>query len=127
MKPKKKDTDRSARARRRRLTHEAEGVASGALAGAVVGATAGPPGVVAGAILGGVAGAITGAVMDSEAERQAAHARELDAEIGVSEGEIGAPNLAHPPAKVGAFSAASAGGGAAAGGEPAEGPMQTPR
>jgi hypothetical protein len=110
----------------RRVMHEAEGGASGALAGAVLGAGAGPPGIVAGALIGGIAGAITGAVLDGEAERQAAHARALDAEIGVSEGELGAPNLEHPPAKIGAYSAASAGAVPSSGEESAEGPLPRP-
>lgn len=81
----------------RRLAHEVEGGASGAIAGAVIGAAAGPPGAVAGAILGGVAGVMAGAVLDSESSRRSARASELDAEIGVVGGEIGAPNLLHPP------------------------------
>ncbi len=81
----------------RRIAHELEGGASGAIAGAVIGASAGPPGAVAGAILGGVAGVMAGAVLDSESARRSAHASELDAEIGVVGGEIGAPNLQHPP------------------------------
>ena len=108
------------------LVHEAEGGGAGALAGAVVGAVAGPPGVVAGAIIGGIVGTVTGAVLDAEALRKAAHNEELDAEIGVTGGDLGAPNLEHPPAKVGAFSSASTGVGAPADEEPAEGPMQTP-
>jgi hypothetical protein len=95
----------------KRMAHEAEGGLSGAVAGAVLGAGAGPPGVVAGAILGGVAGALGGAVLDAESSRKAAHTRELDEEIGVVGGQIGAPNLKHPPATIGAFSSASAGAG----------------
>ena len=111
----------------RRVAHEAEGAASGMLAGAVVGAAAGPPGVVAGTILGGFAGAITGAALDNESRRQAAHTRELDAEIGVSEGDIGVATLEHPPATRGVYSAASAGvGGGSSGSAPAEGPMTPP-
>jgi hypothetical protein len=49
--------------------------------------------------------------------------RELDAEIGVSGGDLGAPNLKHPPATTGVYSAASSGAGAS-GESPAEGPMQ---
>lgn len=126
MKSKTKSKGASKRTSRRRLAHEAEGGASGALAGAVLGAGAGPPGVVAGAIIGGVAGALTGAVLDGESSRQAVRARELDAELGVSEGELGAANLAHPPALIGAYSTASAGAGSPSGEQPAEGPMQTP-
>lgn len=126
MNSKKKSKGAPGRAGKRRIAHEAEGGASGALAGAVLGAGAGPPGMVAGAIIGGVAGAITGAVLDSESSRQASRTRKLDAEIGVSEGDLGAPNLVHPPAKVGAYSTASAGADLSSGDEPAEGPMQTP-
>jgi len=109
-----------------RRVHEAEGTASGALVGAVVGAMAGPPGVVAGAIVGGVAGALTGAALDDESSRRAARDRELDDAIGVSGGDLGAPNLAHPPATVGAYSSASAGVATTSGEAPAEGPMQPP-
>ena len=108
------------------LVHDTEGAASGAVAGAVLGAAAGPPGIVAGAIIGAVAGALTAEVLETDGERVAAHDRELDEEIGVSGGDLGAPNLKHPPAKVGAYSAASAGAGASDGEQPAEGPIQTP-
>jgi hypothetical protein len=114
------------KAEKRRLAREAEGGASVALVGALVGVAAGPPGMIAGAILGGVAGALAGGVADDDASRQASHTRKLDEEIGVSGGDLGAPNLTHPPAKIGAYSMASAGLGSSSGGEPAEGPMQTP-
>ncbi len=110
----------------RRMAHESEGGATVALAGAVLGAAAGPPGMIAGAIIGGVAGTITGAVLDSESSKQSLRERALDAEIGVSEGALGAPNLAHPPAKVGAYSAASAGVESSPSEEPAEGPVAPP-
>lgn len=122
----KKSKSASRKGRMRRLAHEVEGTASGALAGAVFGAAAGPPGVVAGAVIGGVAGTIAGAILDGESSRQAKRTRELDAEIGVSGGDLGAPWLAHPPPKVGAYSAASTGVGSSSGEEPAEGPMQPP-
>jgi phage tail tape-measure protein len=105
----KNDEDASALARATRIEHEAEGAASVALVGAVVGAAAGPAGAVAGALIGGLAGAVVGAVLDEEASKRTARTRELDAEIGVTGGDIGAPNLKHPPAKVGAYSAAAAG------------------
>jgi hypothetical protein len=108
------------------LVHDAEGAGAGAVAGAVFGAVAGPPGIVAGAIIGAIAGAVTAEVMETTGERVAAHDRELDEEIGVSGGDLGAPNLKHPPAKVGAYSAAAAGAAASDGEEPAEGPMQNP-
>ena len=82
--------------RKWRALHEAEGATSGMIAGAVIGANAGPPGMVAGAIIGGLAGVVAGAVLDNEASRQEIHTRELDAEIGVSGGDMGAPILSHP-------------------------------
>lgn len=128
MKPKKKSNAGAAKTSTRRIVHEVEGGASGALAGAVLGAAAGPPGIVAGALIGSIAGALTGKALDTESSRQTARTRELDAQIGVSEGELGAPNLKHPPAKVGAYSAGSAGASSSSGDEePAEGPIQPPQ
>ncbi|HXX70034.1 MAG TPA: hypothetical protein VEK07_22835 [Polyangiaceae bacterium] len=110
----------------KRLAHEAEGLASGALVGTVVGAAAGPPGMIAGAILGGAAGAVTGVALEIDASWSAAETRVLDEELGVSGGELGAPNLEHPPARIGAYSAASAGAGPSSLPVPAEGPLQPP-
>jgi len=110
----------------KRLAHEAEGAASGALVGTVVGAAAGPPGMVAGAILGGAAGAVTGLALEIDALWSAAETRELDAVLGVSGGELGASNLEHPPATIGAYSAASAGAAPSSLPVPAEGPLQPP-
>ena len=79
----------------------------------------------AGALIGGVAGAVAASALEKDAAQKAAHTRELDEQIGVTGGDLGAPNLKHPPARVGAYSAASV--GAATSGdddeEPAEGPM----
>jgi hypothetical protein len=109
------------------ILHEAGGAAAGAIAGAAVGAIGGPPGVVVGAVLGGVVGAIITKVSDEEAERKSFHDGELDEAIGVRGGEIGAPNLEHPPAVLGLYSAASSGAGSAGGeAHSAEGPMSTP-
>ncbi|MGD0674104.1 MAG: glycine zipper domain-containing protein [Polyangiaceae bacterium] len=109
-----------------RIAHEAEGAASGALAGAVIGSGAGPPGMVAGAIIGAVAGGIAGAVMDGESARRANRTRELDEEIGVNDGDLGAPVLEHPRAETGAYSRAAVGMPSSSGGEePAEGPTQS--
>jgi hypothetical protein len=106
------------------VAHEAEGVASGAAAGAVLGAAAGPAGAVAGALIGAAAGAAAASALEKDAARKAAHARELDEEIGVTGGDLGAPNLKHPPARVGAYSGASVGVATPGGDEePAEGPI----
>jgi hypothetical protein len=82
--------------------------------------------MVAGALLGAAAGALSGGVIDGDARREAVHTRELDEDLGVEGGEIGAPLLAHPPALRGVYSAASAGGGAVSQEAPAEGPFQAP-
>jgi len=108
------------------VVREVEGGAAGAAAGAVLGAVAGPPGMVAGAVIGGVVGAVAAGVLDTEADREALHQRELDKAIGMSEGELGAPNLEHPPAKDGAYSAASVGASSHSDSAPAEGTMSTP-
>ena len=109
------------------VAHELPGAAGGAVAGAIVGALGGPAGSVTGAVLGGVAGALAERAVENDQDRESAHQRKLDAAIGVSDGELGAPNLEHPPAKIGAYSVASSGG--ASGGDdsaPAEGPMAPP-
>lgn len=110
----------------KRAAHEAEAGLSGALAGAAMGAVAGPPGAVAGAVIGGVAGVLAGVAMDNAEEDRAARDADLDLEIGVSGGEIGAPNLEHPPATRGAYSAAASGLDGLPDDSPAEGPMQSP-
>jgi hypothetical protein len=84
---------------------------------------AGPPGAITGAVIGGIVGALASAAVQSEAFDLADRDRELDAELGISEGDIGAPNLEHPPAVIGAFSAANSGAGVITDAEPAEGPM----
>lgn len=111
---------------KQRLAREAEGVAAGAIAGAAMGAAAGPPGAVAGAIMGGVVGAMAGAALDTQVAESAQRDRTLDEETGVVGGEIGAPNLKHPPAKMGAYSSASVGGSSSSDSTPAEGPISEP-
>jgi hypothetical protein len=119
--PKKKG--KSKKASTARHEHEAEAGAAGALAGAVLGAIAGPPGAVAGAVIGGVVGAMGVAAAENASAARAAEDEKLDAEIGVSGGELGAPNLKHPPPTSGAYSAGSAGAGAMPDSAPAEGPI----
>lgn len=101
MKPKKEKMVRSAAAvgAIHRLQHEAEGGALGAFGGAVMGSGAGLPGAIAGAVMGGIAGAIAGGAIDTGRADGAARTKKLDAEIGVTEGDIGAPNLEHPPSR----------------------------
>jgi len=80
-----------------RRLHEAEGGVAGAVAGATMGSIAGPPGVVIGGVIGGVVGAVAGKILDEKAGELADKEKKLDEEIGVTSGEVGAPNLAHPP------------------------------
>lgn len=112
----------------RRHRFEAAGGALGALGGAGLGAlAAGPPGAILGALIGAAAGASAGFAHESATLEKAQHERELDAQIGVSGGDIGVPGLKHPPVKVGAFSA-EASGAASSGMEPetSNGPILPP-
>jgi phage tail tape-measure protein len=106
--------------------HHEEGVfsISGAVAGAATGAVAGPPGILGGAIVGAALGLVIGKTLDREDERQELHDEELDREIGVEGGDLGAASPDQPPARMGAYSAASAGAGSST---PcaSEGPMQS--
>ena len=110
------------------VEHELEAGATGALAGAVFGAAAGPPGIAVGAVVGAIAGALAGSTLDQEADAEAERTSELDDAIGVTKGDLGAPNLRHPAAKIGAYSGASVGRGGAGeqGATPAEGGIEPP-
>jgi hypothetical protein len=121
--PKNASSTPASKASKLRHEHEAEAGVAGALAGAAVGAIAGPPGALAGAIIGGAFGAGAAAALEQSSADASARNEELDAEMGVSGGDLGAPNLKHPPAKSGAYSAGSA-GVSSDGASPAEGPIQ---
>lgn len=99
---------------------------AGAAAGAAIGAFAGPLGMVAGAVVGAAAGAIAASAVQDGDDEKAAHDLALDEEIGVLGGELGAPNLKHPPARIGAFSAASSGASLGGRSTLAEGPIPAP-
>jgi len=99
------------------------GAVSGAIAGAAAGVIAGPVGAVAGGAIGAVAGAAAGAALAEDHENRLEEDEELDREIGVTEGTMGAPSLKHPPAKIGAYSRASTGGAPVSSPQPAEGPI----
>ena len=105
---------------------EGGGAVAGAVGGAAIGSIAGPPGAVVGAVIGAAAGALAGLALDGSEHDEEAESVKLDDEIGINGGSIGAPNLKHPPARVGAYSGASSGAGGSAEEEPAEGPMQKP-
>jgi hypothetical protein len=119
------ESDKKAR-NREHLAHELEAAAGGAAVGAVVGMIGGPIGAAAGAAVGGAAAALAEAMVEQHDEQTRDRNDELDEIIGVTAGEIGAPNLKHPPAKVGAYSAAAMGAAGAEAGmaSTAEGPIQ---
>lgn len=107
-------------------TQEVVGAGVGALAGAGLGAVGGPPGAIVGALVGGVAGALASLALEASSAGEAAHQADLDEEIGVVGGDLGAPGLEHPPSKSGAFSSAAMGAGTATGSDDqasAEGPI----
>jgi universal stress protein F len=70
------------------------GTATGVVAGAAAGMIAGPPGAAVGAILGGAAGALAGARMRSDSENRYERHSQLDQELGLSGGDIGARDAA---------------------------------
>ena len=88
--------------KRKQVVHALEGAAGGAAAGAVIGAVAGPAGAAVGAVLGGAAGAIAEAFVERDGRIAEARSTKLDEEIGITAGDLGAPNLKHPSARVGA-------------------------
>lgn len=108
-----------------RHEREAELGLAGAVAGAAVGLIAGPPGAAVGAVVGAIGGVVAGAAAARAAEAEASIDRELDDEIGINGEGLGAPGLEHPPARIGAYSSGSAGGGAPTS-TPAEGPLSAP-
>ena len=115
-----------AKALKNEVKREAVAAVAGAAVGATAGAVAGPPGAMAGAAIGAVAGALAERAMELDEEERAAENAKLDAEIGVTKGELGAPNLKHPPSRVGAFSPASVGVTEGGVRPPAEGPISEP-
>lgn len=116
--------------RRRFQQRRAEGWGGvlGALAGAGMGGlAAGPPGALVGALTGTAMGAATAWAAYRGANDEADRNSQLDIEIGVHGPDLGAPNLEHPPAQIGAYSLAATGVGHTEEDETqAEGPMQPP-
>jgi hypothetical protein len=96
---------------------------AGAAAGAAAGALAGPPGMAIGAILGGAIGAAAGEVAHLEHAEEARADEQLDRDIGVIGGDIGAAPPDQPPGR-GVFHAASMGVSTGHTPTPSEGPIQ---
>jgi outer membrane lipoprotein SlyB len=79
-------------------THGGEvGAIAGEVVGGVLGSAAGPVGAITGMIVGAAAGALVGEVLEREANRAHVHDEELDDEIGVTSGDLGAARSAKPP------------------------------
>lgn len=93
------DTKEADRTMRHSHALEASIAASGAVVGTTLGAIAGPVGMVAGGVIGSALGAVAGHAMDDEEERRSLHDQELDREIGVEGGDMGARPSSPPPAK----------------------------
>jgi len=97
---KSSNAERKERPIRPAHTHGAEtGTIAGEIAGALVGSIAGPPGAIAGMVIGAAAGALAGEAIDEEAERTSRHDHELDDDIGVTHGDLGARRTPLPPPK----------------------------
>ena len=100
--------------------------AAASLTGATIGIIAGPAGVVAGAIIGSIVGAAAGVMLADSNSRRWHHDEDLDYDIGVFDGTLGAAPPDAPPTRIGAFSSSSTGGETARPSTPPpnEGPMQ---
>jgi hypothetical protein len=97
---------------------------AGAAAGAAMGVLAGPAGAVAGAVIGGMIAAVAGAALHEEHTYENAEDAQLDRDIGVFGGDIGAAAPDAPMSRRGLFHAASMGISVGSSPVPSEGPMQ---
>src|SRR4051812_16734484 len=78
---------------------------SGAVAGAAIGAIGGPVGAIAGGLVGTAVGAIAGQALDDKEVDESEHDQQLDKDIGVTEGDLGAASPDQPPPVRGVYSA----------------------
>jgi uncharacterized membrane protein YdjX (TVP38/TMEM64 family) len=69
----------------------------GILAGAALGAFAGPVGLLAGAIAGSAVGVVLAVGHNRQMYLESLEEERYDREMGIIGGDIGAPNLRHPP------------------------------
>ena len=96
--------------------------AAGAAAGALAGTLAGPVGMAIGAVIGGFVGGAAGVAVESGDQEKSAHDKQLDRDIGVSDGNLGEARPDQPPSR-GRFHAASLGVNDAEA-ESSDGPIQ---
>lgn len=94
----------------------AAGAGAGAASGAIIGSFGGPIGAVAGALIGAGIGAATGEAISQEIHDHDVRDKELDDQIGVTSGDLGAADPNQPPASRGTYSMGAAGGGSTGGG-----------
>jgi hypothetical protein len=86
----RKDETRAHRIHRPLIHASEAGAIAGEATGAVVGSIAGPPGVIVGMVIGAAAGSLAASAIAKEEHRHAVHDEELDKEIGVVGGDLGA-------------------------------------
>ena len=98
----------------------------GVVAGAALGAFAGPPGIVAGAAIGSIVGAVLAIGHNRQMHIEALEEERVDRELGVIWGDIGAPNLSHPPPRAGGLYSAGSTGLGTSDGMVAAGPINAP-
>jgi hypothetical protein len=82
---------------------------AGALGGIALGIVAGPIAMVIGGLLGAVGGAGVGDALGRIQEHRSLHDDQMDESIGVIDGNLGVAAWDAPPARIGAYSASSAG------------------
>ncbi len=73
------------------------GAILGISAGIVTGLMGGPVGALVGLCAGAVAGAVAGTALHRDESVRSARSRELDEEIGITRGDIGAAPVSIPP------------------------------
>ena len=73
----------------------------GVFAGIALGAYAGPAGAIAGAVIGGLVGMVLAFGHNRQMHTDAVEEERVDRELGIIDGDIGAPNLLHPPPSIG--------------------------
>lgn len=113
-------------ARRRRRYEAAIGALAAAGGGGLGAVVAGPVGLAVGVIIGAGVGGLAAWALQGHEQAAAERDSQLDIDIGVGEGDIGAPGLRHPPAKIGAFSKEVSGAGHTERPTPASGPFLRP-
>ncbi|HVY44544.1 MAG TPA: hypothetical protein VHB21_01645 [Minicystis sp.] len=96
---------------------------AGAPAGALAGSVAGPAGAAVGAVIGTLVATAAAEVAHGDAAERREEDEQLDRDLGVTEGDLGAASPDAPPPRIGCFSAAASGAATSSRDEPVEGPI----